>query len=115
MKFAKFKIAFTCCALLVGATQIAIALPKQGSEGKCGCLCDAPDGAGGSIHSLATYDPHGLSCLALAGATCNLDNTKTGGVATGQLIFCSDASNTAKRPATIILPTGVKIRPELKR
>lgn len=116
MKIAKVKIAFTCCALLVGATQTAAALPKQGSGGKCDCLCEAPSGApGGVIHSFATYDSHGLQCDAFTGATCNVQSSVTGGIATGTIKYCDSTANTSRRPATIFLPTGVKISPLLRR
>jgi hypothetical protein len=115
MKFAKLRIAFGCCALLLGASQTAVALPKQGSGAQCGCLCEAPDGAGGTIHSFSNYASHGMSCFAFAGATCNLDNPNTGGIATGILVFCNDAAKTSKVPATIFLPGGIKIGPLKKR
>ena len=117
MKFARLDVAFTCCALLIVATHTADALPKQGTGTKCDCLCEAPSGIapGGTIHSFNTYDSHGLACEAFVGATCNLENPNTGGIATGSLLFCGDASTTARHPATITLPTGVTIHPLRKR
>ena len=116
MKFAKLKTVFAC-ALLIGVAQTATALPKQGAGTQCDCMCVAPSGVapGGVIYSFNTYDPHGLSCFALEGLTCNLDNPNTGGVATGSVQGCRDKSNASRRPATIVLPTGIKIGPLRRR
>jgi hypothetical protein len=113
MKITNLKFVFACCAPLIAAAQPAAALPKQGSGGRCDCLCEAPGGVtpSGVIHSFATYDSHGQQCDAFAGATCNLTNPNTGGVATGTIKFCDSVSNTSKRPAVILLPSGVKIGP----
>lgn len=97
---------------LAANAPIAQALPKQGTGTKCDCLCEAPSGVNpfGTIQSFNTYDSHGLGCDALVGATCNVSNPNTGGVATGSVRACGKSSNASRRNV-IILPNGIKLTP----
>jgi hypothetical protein len=93
------------CALVSGMPFVASAKPKTGTYGvSCSCMCDAPTGAGGSFMQVQTYTaPEGSHCGDLEGATCNLDNPYTGGVATGSLLACGNATT---RSAIIMVPFG---------
>jgi hypothetical protein len=93
---------------ILAVPQLAHALPKQGGgSGKCSCMCVAPSGVnGGSLVSVNTYNSQGYSCGAFEGRTCNLDNPYTGGVSTGSLIGCEDATRNSGRPSILVLPWG---------
>jgi hypothetical protein len=89
---------------LLGGAQEASALPKQGSgAGQCRCMCVAPSGVnGGSLISDNLYNSQGYACSAFEGATCNLNNPYTGGVSTGSLIGCQDASKSSGGRITVL-------------
>lgn len=94
-----------------GLASTALALPKQGTGTKCDCLCSAPSGESPSGYAVGynTYDPHGLPCSALQGATCNLTNPSTGGVATGTVQACYTSGTNWR--GGIILQNGTKLPP----
>jgi hypothetical protein len=108
MTRASFLAATMVCIAVCGLAPTAMALPKQGA-GKCDCACSAPSGAGGHIDSFNTYDPHGLPCDALVGATCNVSDPSTGGVATGTVQHCFKPGDTPR--GQIILQNGIKLSP----
>jgi hypothetical protein len=94
-------------SFVVAMPQLAYALPKQGSGGRCSCMCIAPSGVnGGSLVSINTYNSQGYSCGAFEGKTCNLDNPYTGGVSTGSLIGCENATKNSGRPSILVSPWG---------
>jgi opacity protein-like surface antigen len=84
----------------------SFAEPKQGSGGKCSCMCIAPSGIGGELVSDVTYDSQGYSCNSFEGKTCNLNNPYTGGVSTGSLIGCGAASGSSAARGITVLPAG---------
>ena len=90
----------------------ALALPKQGT-GKCSCTCVAPSGVapGGQLVSDNTYSAQGYSCGAFTGKTCNIDNPYTGGVATGEIIGCSDVKSSGQRVIIFSPFNGVQLAP----
>ena len=113
MKRRVFFLAFGIAVFFIAANApTAQALPKQGTGGKCDCLCEAPSGVNpfGVIQTFNTYDSHGLGCGALVGATCNVNNPNTGGIATGSVKTCAPVSNASRR-SVIILPNGIKLSP----
>lgn len=95
-------------SFVIAMPQLASALPKQGSgSGKCRCMCIAPSGVnGGSLISVNDYNSQGYSCGAFEGKTCNLNNPYTGGVSTGSLIGCEDATKNSGRPSILVTPWG---------
>ena len=112
MKRRVFFLAFGIAVLIAANAPTAQALPKQGTGGKCDCVCEAPSGVSptGFIQTFNTYNAHGLGCDALVGATCNISNPNTGGVATGSVKACMTVTNASRR-SVIILQNGVKLSP----
>ena len=105
MKRRVFFLAVGIALSIAANAPVAQALPKQGTGGKCDCVCEAPSGINsfGVIQTFNTYHSHGLGCDALVGATCNVSNPNTGGVATGSVKACTTVTN-ASRHSVIILP-----------
>ena len=93
-------------ALIGALPHAALALPKGSGGGQCACICEAPSGTapGGKLYASVNYASRGYSCDAFNGATCNIDNPITGGVATGSLLGCGNAA--VSRPVIIFSPSG---------
>jgi len=84
-------------AIVACAPTAALAKPKQGGTTTgCKCTCAAPSGVNnGTILSENTYNPVGGSCAAFPGKTCNVNNPNTGGVSTGELLWCDAVQGSA--------------------
>jgi hypothetical protein len=97
------------CAFVSATPYIASAKPKGNVGGSCSCLCVAPSGIGGNFVKQVTYNSQGYTCGAFEGATCNLDNPYTGGVATGSLIGCENSRSSTSATMFVSPFTGAKV------
>ena len=95
---------------VVAASQAAVALPKQNSNGRCLCMCAGIQGP----YPVMSYDSKGYGCAALNGTTCNVDDPQTGGVQTGTNEGCTpDTTSTSLRLPPSILESKGLLQPKL--
>lgn len=87
---------FGMIAALACTASTALAEPKGNGAAGCKCTCAAPSGVNnGTILSENTYASVGGSCAAFPGKTCNIDNPNTGGISTGELLWCDPVQGSA--------------------
>ena len=97
-------------AMLLASGTPSLAEPKQGSGGKCSCICFVDTGPSGSYSSsyvsTMTYNSNGISCGAFDNKTCNID-VPGSGIRSGRLDGCRTASTSTGAARRItILPHG---------
>jgi hypothetical protein len=87
-----------CAAVLYAISLVlptgSLAAPRQGTgPHACGCFCDVQYSNGKWADVASTFSlPSQYACSSAEGTTCNVSDPSSGGISTGKMVECDEAS-----------------------